>query len=141
MQTCYFEYCENARSYPSIIIVSPCRKLWCPKCSTSRKLWCLICMEKVNFRPTLKSCLFPIHQLCETKNGHKLPAGRNIFFAISLSKKILYNTKDTIQWKCYFVYICIQFLCSIFLLIHRNLIVITDINQRYQLISIVSSYK
>ena len=32
LQTCYFEYFENAWSCPSIMIVSPCRKLWCPKC-------------------------------------------------------------------------------------------------------------
>ena len=28
----YLEYFENAWSYPSIIIASPCRKLWCPNC-------------------------------------------------------------------------------------------------------------
>ena len=31
MQTCYFEHFENAWSCPSIMIVSPCRNLWCPK--------------------------------------------------------------------------------------------------------------
>ena len=39
-------------------------------------------------RPTLKSCSFPIHRPGEIKNSHEPPAGRNIFFAISLSKKI-----------------------------------------------------
>ena len=28
----YLEYFENAWSYPSIMIASPCRKLWCPNC-------------------------------------------------------------------------------------------------------------
>ena len=32
LQICYFEYFENARSCPAVIIVSPCRKLWCPNC-------------------------------------------------------------------------------------------------------------
>ena len=32
LETCYFEYFENTWSCPSIMIVSPCRKLWCPKC-------------------------------------------------------------------------------------------------------------
>ena len=32
LQTWYLEYFDNAWSYPSIMIVSPCRKLWCPKC-------------------------------------------------------------------------------------------------------------
>ena len=36
MQTCYFEYFENAWSCPSIMIVSPCRKMWCPKCWNQR---------------------------------------------------------------------------------------------------------
>ena len=31
LQTCYCEYFENAWSCPSII-VSSCRKFWCPKC-------------------------------------------------------------------------------------------------------------
>ena len=35
-----------------------------------------------------KSCLFPIHRPGEIKNSHEPPAGRNSFFAISLSKKI-----------------------------------------------------
>ena len=39
-------------------------------------------------RLTLKSCLCPIHQTGETKNSHELPAGRNFFFATSLSEKI-----------------------------------------------------
>ena len=42
------------------------------------------------FRPTLKNCLFPIHRPGEIKNSHEPPAGRNVFFAISLAKKI-YN--------------------------------------------------
>ena len=32
LQTYYFEYFENAWSYPAVMIVSPCRHLWCPKC-------------------------------------------------------------------------------------------------------------
>ena len=32
LQTCYTEYFENPWSCPSIMIVSPCRKLWCSKC-------------------------------------------------------------------------------------------------------------
>ena len=32
LQTCYFEYFENAWSCPSVMIISPCRKLWWPKC-------------------------------------------------------------------------------------------------------------
>ena len=32
LQTCYFEYFENAWSCPSIMTVSPCRKLLCWKC-------------------------------------------------------------------------------------------------------------
>ena len=32
LQTCYFEYFENAWSCPSIMEVSRCRKLWWPKC-------------------------------------------------------------------------------------------------------------
>ena len=32
LQTCYFGYFENAWSCPSLMIVSPCRKLWCSKC-------------------------------------------------------------------------------------------------------------
>ena len=39
-------------------------------------------------RSTLKSCSFPIHRSGEMKNSHEPPAGRNFFFAISLSKKI-----------------------------------------------------
>ena len=31
-ETCYFEYFENACSCSSVMIVSPWRKLWCPKC-------------------------------------------------------------------------------------------------------------
>ena len=32
MQTYYFEYFENAWSCPAVMIVSPCRHLWYPKC-------------------------------------------------------------------------------------------------------------
>ena len=32
LQICYFEVFENSRSWPSIVIVSPSRNLWCPKC-------------------------------------------------------------------------------------------------------------
>ena len=32
LQTHYFQYFENAWSCPSVITVSSCRKLWCPKC-------------------------------------------------------------------------------------------------------------
>ena len=31
-ETCYVEYFKNVWSSPSIMIVLPCRKLWCPKC-------------------------------------------------------------------------------------------------------------
>ena len=49
--------------------------------------------EFVIFRPTLKSCSFPIHRPGKIKNSHEPPAGTNFFFfAISLSKKI-YNKK------------------------------------------------
>ena len=49
MQTFYFEYFKNSWSYPSIMIVSPFRKL--PKMpkvfkSTCRKLWCLSAFKK-----------------------------------------------------------------------------------------------
>ena len=61
------------------------------------------CFDKslliLSVRPTLKSCPLPIHRQGETKNSHEPPTGRNFFFifAISLSKKIKYNTKDMIQ--------------------------------------------
>ena len=32
LQTYYFEYFENAWSCPAVMIVSPCRPPWCPKC-------------------------------------------------------------------------------------------------------------
>ena len=32
LQTYYFEYFENAWSYPEVMVVSPCRHLWCLKC-------------------------------------------------------------------------------------------------------------
>ena len=32
LQTYYFEYLENAWSCPSIMLVLPCTKGWCPKC-------------------------------------------------------------------------------------------------------------
>ena len=32
LQTCYFKYFDNAWPCPSILIVSPCRKLWWEKC-------------------------------------------------------------------------------------------------------------
>ena len=32
LKTYYFEYFENAWSYPAVMLVSPCRHLWCPKC-------------------------------------------------------------------------------------------------------------
>ena len=32
LQTYYFEYFQNAWSYPAVMIVSPSRHLWCPKC-------------------------------------------------------------------------------------------------------------
>ena len=34
--TCHFEYFENAWSYSSIMIVSPCRKSGCPECSNQK---------------------------------------------------------------------------------------------------------
>ena len=40
----------------------------------------------MSLRPILKSCSFPIHRPDEIKNSHEPPAGRNFFFAISLSK-------------------------------------------------------
>ena len=33
LQACYLKYFENSWSFPSIMIVSPCRKPWCSKCS------------------------------------------------------------------------------------------------------------
>ena len=47
MQTCYIEYFENAWSCLSIMIVSPCRKLWFPK--SWNQLLMFICMQKINF--------------------------------------------------------------------------------------------
>ena len=32
IETCYFEYFENAWLCPSIMLVSPCKKLWYPMC-------------------------------------------------------------------------------------------------------------
>ena len=32
LQTYYFDYFENDWSYPAVMIVSPCKHLWCPKC-------------------------------------------------------------------------------------------------------------
>ena len=32
LQTCYFAYFENASSCSSVMIVLPCRKIWCPRC-------------------------------------------------------------------------------------------------------------
>ena len=50
-------------------------------------------LVEILFRPTLKSCSFPIHWPGEIKNSHVPPANRNFFFfAISLSKK-MYNKK------------------------------------------------
>ena len=34
----------------------------------------------VTLRPTLKSCLFPIHQPGEIKTSYEPPTGRNFFF-------------------------------------------------------------
>ena len=47
MQTYYSEYFANAWSYPSIMIASPCKKLWCPVLkSTCMKPWCLFTCKK-----------------------------------------------------------------------------------------------
>ena len=60
-------------------------------------------------RPTLKSCSFPIHLLGEIKNSHEPPAGRNSFFAISLSKKIR-EVADTIKMLlCIYLYSIFMF--------------------------------
>ena len=48
----------------------------------------LLSFLNTGVRPTLKSCLFPIHQPGEIKNSHEPPVDRNFFFAIILSKKI-----------------------------------------------------
>ena len=45
LQNCYFEYFENARSCPSIVILSPCRKLCCQKCWNH--LWWLPGCKKI----------------------------------------------------------------------------------------------
>ena len=44
-------------------------------------------LQHCSARPILKSCSFPIHQPGEINKNHEPPAGRNFFFAISLSKK------------------------------------------------------
>ena len=47
LKTCYFECFENAWSCPSIMIVSPCRKLWYSVLkSTCRELWRLSACKK-----------------------------------------------------------------------------------------------
>ena len=48
-------------------------------------------LVEILFRPTLKSCSFPIHWPGEIQTSHGPTAGRD-FFAISLSKK-MYNKK------------------------------------------------
>ena len=78
-------------------------------------------------RPILKSCLFPIHRLGEIKNSHELPANRNIFLqSLCLKRYTIKRFKKISSWynKNVTLYIYIQFLCSIFMLIHRNLIMI-----------------
>ena len=52
LQTCYFKYFDNAWPCPSVLIVSPCRKLWWAKCwNQLLGKFNVSLYEKINFVP------------------------------------------------------------------------------------------
>ena len=70
-------------------------------------------------RPTLKSCLFPIHWLDEIKNSHEPPVGRNFFLqSLCLKRYMTKRYKKTSSWYSknvtlyiFIYYSYVQFLC------------------------------
>ena len=65
LQTCYFEYFENARSCPPIVVVSPCRKFWCSKCWNQLVgNWCLHAKSQLHHK--LFFCFWDIVKALQT---------------------------------------------------------------------------
>ena len=86
-------------------------------------------INSFSIRPTLKSCSFPIHRLREIKNSHEAPAGRKFFLqSLCLKRYIIKRFKKISNWyKKMLLCICLY---PIFVVIHCNLIMMIDINQR-----------